>query len=241
MQLSGSDFYRAYRPSECDLRIYLHHKGIKAADPGPYEEVIRRLGDRHEKKYLATFQGAIDLTQGTSDERHAATREAIRAGAAVIYHPMFAATFEVAGHACDVVGIPDFLMRVGEEYLIRDVKMTRRIAEHPEILWQLRLYGWLFERATGRPPLRLEVFNGQSELIAIEPEPVEDTLARLAILIADADAPFEPVGWSRCGGCGYNERCWSLYKPKQLKMRPVQALAEVALVPFLRLRSVRDQ
>jgi predicted RecB family nuclease len=85
----------------------------------------------------------------------------------------------------------------------------RRIAEHPEILWQLRLYGWLFERATGRPPLRLEVFNGQSELIAIEPKPVEDALARLAVLIADADAPFEPVGWSRCGGCGYNELCWS--------------------------------
>lgn len=27
MQLSGSDFYRAYRPSECDMRLYLHHKG----------------------------------------------------------------------------------------------------------------------------------------------------------------------------------------------------------------------
>ena len=33
MQLSGSDFYRAYRPSECDMRIYLHHKGIQGAEP----------------------------------------------------------------------------------------------------------------------------------------------------------------------------------------------------------------
>jgi predicted RecB family nuclease len=214
MQLSGTDFYRAYRPSECDLRIYLHHKGVKAADPGPYEEVIRRLGDRHERKYLATFQGVLDLTQGTGDERQAATLEAMRAGVTVIYQPMFTTSLELAGQSCNVVGIPDFLIREGDEYVIRDVKMTRRIAEHPEILWQLRLYGWLFERATGRPALRLEVFNGRSELIAVEPEPVEDILARLAVLIADADAPFEPVGWSRCGGCGYNERCWGEAKAR---------------------------
>jgi hypothetical protein len=24
MQLSATDFYRAYRPSECEMRIYLH-------------------------------------------------------------------------------------------------------------------------------------------------------------------------------------------------------------------------
>jgi len=47
MQLSGSDFYRAYRPSACDLRLYLHHKGVPAAEPGPYEQVIRHLGDAH--------------------------------------------------------------------------------------------------------------------------------------------------------------------------------------------------
>jgi predicted RecB family nuclease len=214
MQLSGSDFYRAYRPSECDMRIYLHHKGIQAAEPGPYEEVIRRLGDRHEKAYLATFPDVLDLTQGTREERQTATREAIRAGAAVIYQPLFAETIELAGRACEVVGIPDFLMREGDGYVIRDAKITRRIADHPEILWQLRLYGWLFERAIGRPPLRLEVFNGKSELIPIEAEPAEEQLTRLAALVADANAPFEPVGWSRCGGCGYNDRCWSEAKAR---------------------------
>jgi predicted RecB family nuclease len=214
MQLSGSDFYLAYRPSECDMRIYLHHKGIQPAEPGPYEEVIRRLGDRHEKAYLATFPDVLDLTQGTREERQFATREAIRAGAAVIYQPLFTETIELAGRACDIIGIPDFLIREGDGYLIRDVKMTRRIAEHPEILWQLRLYSWLFERAIGCPPLRLEVFNGKSELILIEAEPAEEQLTRLAALIADADAPFEPVGWSRCGGCGYNDRCWSEAKAR---------------------------
>jgi predicted RecB family nuclease len=209
MQLSGTDFYRAYRPSECDMRVYLHHKGVKAADLGPYEEVIRRLGDRHEKQYLATFHDIVDLSQGTRDERQVATLKAIRAGADVIYQPVFNATVDLGGRVCEVVGIPDLLIREGDGYLIRDVKMTRRIAEHPEILWQLRLYGWLFERAKGSAPLRLEVFNGRSELIAVEAEPVEGILTRLAALIAGADAPFEPVGWSRCGGCGYNENCWS--------------------------------
>jgi predicted RecB family nuclease len=211
MQFSGSDFYRAYRPSECDMRLYLHHQGVQAADPGPYEEVIRRLGDRHERAYLATFADVVDLSQGTHEERRIATLNAIQAGAAVIYQPLFAATVELAGQSCDLVGSPDFLIREDENYIVRDVKMTRRITEkdHPEILWQLRLYGWLFELAVGRAPLRLEVFNGKSELVTVDPVAPREQLARIAEVVTAGAAPFEPVGWTRCGGCGYNAKCWS--------------------------------
>lgn len=58
MRLIASDFYTFYRPSECDLRVYLRHKGIAEAPPSPYEEVLRRLGERHEKAHLATFPGS---------------------------------------------------------------------------------------------------------------------------------------------------------------------------------------
>jgi predicted RecB family nuclease len=211
MQLSASDFHRAYRPSECDLRVYLHQKGIKAAHPGPYEEVIRRLGIRHERTHFATFPDIVDLSQGSSEERQTNTLKAIQAGARAVYQPFFAATVQLGGKACEVVGIPDFLIREGENYVIRDVKMSRRIndKDHPEIPWQLRLYAWLFELAVGYPPVRLEVFNGKSELIIVEGEGCVDELSRLIALISAANEPFEPVGWTRCGGCGYHDRCWT--------------------------------
>jgi predicted RecB family nuclease len=211
MRLSASDFYRAYRPSECDMRIYLHQKGVKPADPGPYEQVIERLGIRHERAHLACFSNVVDLSQGTWEERERDTLAAIEAGAPVIYQPLFKRNLLLAGKECELVGIPDFLIRESENYVIRDVKMSRRITEkdHPEILWQLRLYAWLFELSTGRRPVRLEVFNGKSELIPVDAEAPEAELTRIAGVMSAANDPFEPVGWTRCGGCGYHDKCWT--------------------------------
>jgi hypothetical protein len=56
MQLSSGDIYRAYRPTPCDLRLYLFIKGAPAAEPGAFEEVIRRLGERHEKRISQRFR-----------------------------------------------------------------------------------------------------------------------------------------------------------------------------------------
>jgi predicted RecB family nuclease len=49
MILSSGDIYRLHRPSTCELRLYLHHQGVEATEPGPYEKVIRRLGERYER------------------------------------------------------------------------------------------------------------------------------------------------------------------------------------------------
>jgi hypothetical protein len=98
MKLSASDFYLAYRPSECDLRPYLHHHGVQAAKPGPFEEVIRRLGERHEKARLAGFSNATDLRGGTFEERQRRTLEAIDAAMPVIYQPVFDVIRNVPRH-----------------------------------------------------------------------------------------------------------------------------------------------
>ena len=238
MTLSGSDFYRVYRPSECDLRLYLHHHNVKAADSGPFEEVIRRLGDRFEKARLAFFGNATDLSDGTLEERQRRTGEAINARAAVIYQPVFSATMRLGNRDCGIVGIPDFLVREGEGYVIHDVKISRRITDtaHPEILWQIKLYGRLFELVTGRPALRLEVFNGKSEIVVIESAAagaVEDRLSQLLDVAVAFEPPFEPVGWTRCGGCGYHDRCWA----------EAEACNDVALVPRIDkslARALRD-
>ena len=97
MFLSSSDFYMRYRPAPCDLRLYLRHQGVPAADPGPYEQVIRRLGKRHETAHLNSFAEVTDLSAGTPDERRALTLQAIGDGLPVIYQPLFRTVARLGG------------------------------------------------------------------------------------------------------------------------------------------------
>ena len=46
-------------------------------------------------------------------------------------------------------------------------------------------------------------------------------LDRLLALKQLEQEQYEPVGWSKCGGCGFNERCWA----------KAEAASDVALIP----------
>jgi len=237
MRLTASEPYRLYKPSNCALRLYLHHKGIEEAKPGPFAEVVRRLGERHEKLHLASFDEVLDLSAGSIAERQAATLDAIRHRVPVIYQGVFRVIARMGGQDIEIVGAPDFLIASGETYAVRDAKLARRIDQsHPEILWQLRLYGWLYGRAVGQPAARLEVYNGAGTVVPVDPvadDDVENELVRYVRVIEAAEPPFAPVGWSKCGSCGYHELCWPA----------AQALHDVALVPKVDqglVRALRD-
>jgi predicted RecB family nuclease len=126
----------------------LHEKGEPEAEPGPFDEVMRRLGIRHEQEHLATLRPYLDLSSILIDERVGRTLEAIASQVPVIYQPAFVVRHRIADTDVEIVGAPDFLILDGDGYVIRDCKMSRRIeAEiHPEIIVQVQLYGWLFER-----------------------------------------------------------------------------------------------
>jgi predicted RecB family nuclease len=226
MRLTASDFMTYWRPSVCELRVFLHEKGEPEAEPGVFDEVMRRLGIRHEQEHLATLGAHLDLSSVRFDERVERTREAIVSKVPVIYQPAFLIRQTIAGTDVEIVGAPDFLIRVGDGYVIRDCKMSRRIeAEiHPEIIVQVQLYGWLFERSTGVRAKELQVYNGIKEIVGVEDDGGEWALAVLENLLRlkqlDGE-PYEPVGWSKCGGCGFNARC----------MEKAEADHSVALVP----------
>jgi predicted RecB family nuclease len=86
------------------------------------------------------FPNALDLHEGTPEERRHKTVSAINSGAPVIYQAFFSALARLNGHDCEVVGSPDFLVREDGNYVIHDVKIARRITNsaHPAILWQLQ-------------------------------------------------------------------------------------------------------
>jgi hypothetical protein len=130
---------------------------------------VRRLAERHEQAHLATFPTVVDLSAGTREDRERRTQEAVRNGAPVIYQAALRATIQINGSECEIVGEPDFLLHEAGRYVVRDSKIARRITEqdHPEILRQLELYGWLHERGFGQPPLRLEVHRGTGDIVQI--------------------------------------------------------------------------
>src|ERR1039458_8702371 len=86
-----------------------------------------------------------------------------------VYQPAFVVRHRIAGTDVEIVGAPDFLIFDGDGYVIRDCKLSRRIeAEiHPEIIVQVQLYGWLFERSTGSRAKELQVYSGMKEIVDI--------------------------------------------------------------------------
>jgi hypothetical protein len=117
------------------------------------------------------------------------------------------AVVDLDGKECEIVGEPDFLIRTAAGHVIRDSKLARTIDDrrHPEIRLQLQLYGFLYERLVGRPPAALEVHAGSGELVFVPYDGGGAALGYLRFLRslrADATEPYEPVGWSKCGGCG---------------------------------------
>src|SRR5687767_9548315 len=119
MRITPSDIYTQYRPSKCDLRVYLKAHGAISAPSSPYEKVLRVLGLRHEQRHLATFAEVEDLT-GTQDpvELVARTNAAVAAGAPAIYQAMLKTVLMIDGIQCEVSGRPDFMIKDGDRYKI---------------------------------------------------------------------------------------------------------------------------
>lgn len=214
MKLSASDLHVHFQPSACELRTYLQHVGETPAAPGPFEEVIRRLGQQHENTHLAGFGTVTNLAGIDLGTREQLTLEAIARKDEVIYQPAFRVATKLAGVECDVVGQPDFLLLEGTSYVIRDAKMARRITEedHPQIIRQLQLYGWLFTASCSRAPTRLEVCNGAGQIVTIEDDggiSALECLTEIVRIRSSGTEPYSPVGWTKCGACPYASRCWS--------------------------------
>ncbi len=211
MRISASDLYSFQKPSKCSLRVYLRHIGEPQLDSGPFEQVLQRFGIEHEKKHLDSLGDFVDLSEEFNPELR--TREEVEKKSAVIYQPNMGVNETVGGTACEVVGRPDYFLLDGDEYVIRDSKISRRIndRDHPEIINQLNVYGWLFNKTFGKPPKRLEVHNGLNEIVPVDyagDEKVAENLKSILTIKLSEEEPFEPVGWSKCNGCAFRDKCW---------------------------------
>lgn len=181
MALTASDLISYYRPSECGLRIYLRQRGEEEEPASAFEELLTALGKRHERSHLSALGDHLNLSTLPREERITRTKEAVAKHFPVIYQACLTAVVQVNGKDVEVLGEPDFLLLRQDEYVIRDAKIALRINEkdHPEILLQLQLYGWLFDQNFGKPPSALEVYSGKGNLV---PVPYDKGVAALKLL-----------------------------------------------------------
>ncbi|HTP58470.1 MAG TPA: PD-(D/E)XK nuclease family protein, partial [Spirochaetia bacterium] len=215
LRLTATGFHALYRPSRCEKRVFLLAHEKLTGEPSELELLLREMGERHEKEHLSTFAKVRDLSDGSLADRAQRTRQAARGRSPVIYQGVLRAVLPGSPGAQDLVtGIPDFMILEGGSYRIRDCKLSRSVEEsvHPEIRRQLQTYGWLFERTFNQQPAALEAYLGDGTLAHVPyagAAAAEKDLAALRELWLLAREPWEPVGWSKCSACPFQERCWS--------------------------------
>ncbi len=213
MRLSASSFYTLYAPSKCELRVFLKTHGEPEAEPSPFDELMQELGRRHEKEHLSQLKEYLDLSDGNLETRITKTADAIKRSVPIIYQAVLRSN--LPGKDAEVFGIPDFLIKEGSTYKIRDCKLSRSVSEdhHVEILRQLELYGWLFAQNSGKPPAGLELYLGDRSLLQLPYPGPDRALSELSFILSlstlDSE-PYSPVGWSKCGDCPFRDRCWDL-------------------------------
>jgi len=221
MRLTASDIVSLYRPTPCPLRVYLREQGVPQAEPSVFEQILQTLGERHEQDHLATLGPYGDLSAVSPDEKVSRTADAIRNRVPVIYQGEFASDTAIGGIPVTIVGRPDFLILDGDNYVVRDSKLSRQVDDkhHEEITLQLQLYGWLFEQTVSASAKRLEVHTGKGDIVGVPYDGGAAALAELTRILALKRLkvePYEPLGWTKCGsGCGYYDRCWQQAETRQ--------------------------
>jgi predicted RecB family nuclease len=211
--LSGKDLAYHLRPSPCDLRVYLREHGAPVAPPSPFDDMISRLGRRHEVVELTRLQPVVNLSDGPLDERARQTRSEVANRAEVIYQGVLKIDSVVAGLPATLVAIPDFLVRGTSGYAIRDSRLAAGVAQEPhqEVVLRLQLAGHLFRETLGQEPTGLEVATGRGVVVNVDDDAgvrALERLAHLARLKRLKAPPYEAVGWSKCHACAFVRSCW---------------------------------
>lgn len=215
MKLTVHNIYDYYSPSPCERRLYYRFKGEKEAPLSPFEEVIIKLGEKHEKNHIRSLGEFFDVSKISRNQRAIKTIELFQKNTPIIYQGVLAANSKISDLDVEIVGIPDIVIYKGSGYAIRDCKLARHADEkrHPEIVFQLQVYGYLFEIITGKIPVRLEVVLGDSTIKEITYDngnTAREILKKILNIVNSPEIPYSPVGWSKCQDCRFKAICWDV-------------------------------
>ncbi len=186
---------------------------VPIGEDDPYVILLQEKGIEHERRYLESLRRdgrqVIEIaSDGSLAERVARTRDAMAAGAEVIYQGALLSS--------GWQGYADFLVRAPVEsrlgsfsYEPLDTKLSR--SAKPKHVLQLCVYARLLATEQGLIPSRIHIVLGDGSLIAL---PLSDfhyyfEIARQCLEDFVAHLPGTSVGQpcSHCGLCRWRERC----------------------------------
>src|SRR5260221_1653899 len=184
-----------------------------AAEDDPYLVLLQEKGIEHERRYLDTLRregrDIVDIAaEGSLEDRVTRTKEAMAAGAEVIYQGVL---LNGIWH-----GYADFLVRVPNQsrlgafsYEPIDTKLSR--TAKPKHILQLCVYALLLAGEQGVMPQRLHVVLGDNSAVAL---PVSDfryyfDIARQRLEAFIEHIPQMSAGQpcNHCGQCRWRDRC----------------------------------
>lgn len=181
-------------------------------------DLVARKGDEHERAYVASLRAAgrdvveISAERGLEGLRDAAarTREAMRAGAEIVYQGVLFDGERWRGYADFLEKVPGRPSALGAwSYEVADTKLARRVK--PYFLLQLCLYSDLLGRVQGRAPERMHVVLGTN---ARESFRVDEYAAyarrvrgRLEAALGDGLGGTYPEPVDHCPLCRWSAHC----------------------------------
>jgi len=220
MKLTAHNIYDYYSPTRCEKRLYFRFKGEKETPLSPFEEVILKLGKKHEEKHISSLGKFVDVSLIPADQKAAKTMDLIQNNTQIIYQGLLSTKYKINDSEIDIVGIPDIMIYEESGYILRDCKLARHADEkrHPEITFQLQVYGYLYEMTTGHKPVRLEVVLGDNTISRIEYDDgysAKEILREIYEIVTSPDVPYSPVGWTKCQDCHFKTICWDVAVKEQ--------------------------
>jgi len=181
----------------CQRRAWLDSnlpQGYETTEPNEFDQLVMRLGIRHEWNVKRQLEKQYQLIEAVSEEH---TKALMDAGVQVIYQGQITKD--------GIVGKPDFLIRhESGEYQPADAKLARS-EEKKEIQIQLGVYRKLLGNG-----LKALAFLGTGEVTEIGDEAdteVDKFLANMGEILAQPTPPPVRYSESKCRACGFNAVC----------------------------------
>jgi uncharacterized protein len=200
-----------YVLNQCERRVWLgRHRPELAAPAGEFDRLLWERGREHERAVrqsrFAAALGPVFVGQpveGAAED----TRRLLDSSPTALYQPL------LLSRDGRCVGVPDFLYREGQHWVIHDVKLAVNVAEHPEIGLQMAHYARLLEESLGARAVRLEITNGEGGVVPVEDlarARYEHVLERARALVGASPEPDLLQSHSACAECPFYDHCWPL-------------------------------
>lgn len=198
----------------CHRRVWFDNNPpaeMERVEPNPFDELIIKLGVRHEWSVKRQLEKDNQLVEAVSPEH---TKALMVAGVEIIYQP------KLIDESLSIVGDPDFLIRTPSgDYQAADAKLARGEEDDDEkknkkeIQIQLAIYRKLLGSAL--PALVLHS-NGVTSEIGDEANKLADKfLTSMRQILDQPTKPAARYAHSKCSICPYVGICKPEFEAKQ--------------------------